>query len=351
MAPDAQAKRRKLGAPGRQNPHRRPRGRRCLTRKAQAVIHPLRRKAARKRHARGGRVRSNDAADRADVGACELRHGDGAQQHPHRAAEKRRRLCAKRRARPAAVRFRIAQSCFGGSFQIIFILPQQQAPAQRRLRKRGVFAPQKRHDLLPDAVSARIRRGVCGVLHMRQRVFREIRLNFAARQAEHRPHDVLALRRDAAQAAQRRAARQVEKHRLQIVVGGVRRGDQAVQLRKKRIAQLPSRLLHALARPCRMGGDVRAGDAQRNAERLAKRADERLVAVGFRAAQAVVEVRRRDRDPQLRPKRAQGVQHRHGVRAAGDGADDVRAARKERLLPAPDEDLIPHASTPDRRRS
>ena len=186
---------------------------------------------------------------------------------------------------------------------------------------------------------------------MRQLLFQQIAFDLPARHAEHRPDDRPALRRDAAETAQRGAAHQIQKHRLRIVVGVVRRGDRAAETLQKGVAQLPRCLLHAFAGLTRTRGHVAAGNGQRHAEPFTQRTDERLVAVGFRTAQAVVIMRGADGDFQLAAQRQQAYQHGRGIRAAGDGAADLRARLKQPLFAAPGENLTLHASIRGRRRS
>ena len=184
---------------------------------------------------------------------------------------------------------------------------------------------------------------------MRKAVFAQIRVDFGARHAQHRADDAIPPRRDAAQSAQRCAAHQIQKHGFQIVVGGVRRGDGRAEPFKKCIAQAPCRLFHAPAALRGIRAHIAAGDGKRNVQLAAQSADKRLVTVGLRAAQMVVIVRGGKGERQLLPERVQHMQHRNRVRAARNGAHDVRAGFQKRLLAAPAQKLIPHASIPDRR--
>ena len=88
------------------------------------------------------------------------------------------------------------------------------------------------------------------------------------------------------------AAHQMEQHGLQIVVRGVR-GRDLIPLRRlleQAVALAPCGLLDRLS--LREGGNVAAPDVQRHAALRAQRTAERLVPVGLRAAQAVIQMKR-----------------------------------------------------------
>ena len=91
----------------------------------------------------------------------------------------------------------------------------------------------------------------------------------------------------------------MQQHRLGVVVGGVRRGELVAGKRlQKGVAAFAGGLLKALPVVFGVLRDVGAADGQGDAAPGAEGADERLVAVGLRAAQAVVEVGGGDGDAQ-----------------------------------------------------
>ena len=92
-------------------------------------------------------------------------------------------------------------------------------------------------------------------------------------------------------------------------------------------------------------------DGEPNAEAFAEAFHERLVAVGFRAPQLVVQVRGFDGDLQLILKRQHHVEQAHRIFSARDGADKRCARGNQLVFPEIAENVIPHASTPDRRTS
>ena len=168
---------------------------------------------------------------------------------------------------------------------------------------------------------------VRAVLHVRDGMRGQVRLRLRARRVQHRAQEVSAPRRDAGQAAQAAAAREVEQQRLGIVVRRVRRRDPVITVLvraagQKRIAQLPRGGLGAhAAHRC----NVTAPGVKRHAQFLALRTHERLVAVALRAAQAVVEVRTADGKAALRTQLRHPVQEVHGVHPAGHGTQHACA--------------------------
>ena len=160
-----------------------------------------------------------------------------------------------------------------------------------------------------------------------KRYFADPALIVQVHQAEQLTQELAALRRDAGQAAQAAAAREVEQQRLGVVVRRVRRGDPVVAvrlraLRQERIAQLARGGLGAHAAH---GRNIAAPGIKRHAQFLALRAHERLVAVALRAAQPVVEVRTADGKAALRAQRRHPVQEVHGVHPAGHGTQHTHA--------------------------
>ena len=100
---------------------------------------------------------------------------------------------------------------------------------------------------MPQAVSKGQGGRVRGILHVGKRVLFQIRFDLRARDAEHRADDPAALRRNAAQTAQRRPAYEIEQNRLQIVVLCVRRGNRLSEAFKKLIAKDSRCFLDAFA--------------------------------------------------------------------------------------------------------
>ena len=172
------------------------------------------------------------------------------------------------------------------------------------------------------------------------------------RERQQRPDDAPVDRRNAAQAAQAAAPEQVQQDRLGVVPGVVRRGDAvAVQSQQKRIAQTPRRQLGGFMRSRGLCGHVSPADRERHVPLGAEHPDEGLVAVGLFPAQTVVKMRGGDGQPQLLPQLQQQTQQRHGIRAAGKGADNAVAGSKQSLPTTPCRDLSPHrAATPDPQR-
>ena len=119
----------------------------------------------------------------------------------------------------------------------------------------------------------------------------KIRLDLRPRADQHRPDEPSALRRDAGQPGKAGPAREVQEHGLEIVVLRVRRGDKAGERVKERVAELARSLFQRFMRLRRPRLHVAAARVQRHAERGAQLPDKGLVAVGFRAAQVMVEVR------------------------------------------------------------
>ena len=92
-------------------------------------------------------------------------------------------------------------------------------------------------------------------------------------------------------------------------------------------------------------------DGQRDVVRLTKGFYKDLIAIGFRAAQMMIEVGGSNGDAQLLAQRIQAPQHRHGVRAAGDRAQDVVSLGKQGFVSTPRGDLSLHCgATPGLQR-
>ena len=285
------------------------------------------------RHAKAGHIGIADALPAAQPlerqqmparqlpSGCLLQHA-----HAHRARQ-RQQLCCRDavRNRPAG------QKISSQSAEKPLILAQERRRIGRMPHEGGVHALERRHGMVPDTV-ARIGVGrVRAVLHMRDGMGGQVRLRLRARRIQHRAQEVSALRRNAGQAAQAAATREVEQQRFGVVVRRVRRRDPVIAVLgraagQKRIAQLTRGGLGAHAAH---GRDVAAAGVKRHAQFFTLRAHERLVAVALRAAQAVVEVRAADGKAALRAQLRHPVQEVHGVHPAGHGTQHARAGHND----------------------
>ncbi len=120
-----------------------------------------------------------------------------------------------------------------------------------------------------------------------------------------------------------RAAQELGANGLRLVVEGVRRGhrirfSRSHQLPEPAVAQPPRRLFNRLTCVGRfsLGVDLRCVDGQ---PKIASQGlDELLVRIGFRAAQAVVQMDRAEHQAQLADALLERAQQGHRVRPAGD---------------------------------
>ena len=168
---------------------------------------------------------------------------------------------------------------------------EQRAGPEDGLCDGGVFLPQKRDHALAQPVAPGVRQEIGAVGHIRKSVLSKTRLDLRPRADQHRPDEPSALRRNAGQSGKAGPAREVQEHGLEIVVLRVCRGDKAGECVKERVAELARSLFQRFMRLRRPRLHVAAARVQRHAERGAQLPDKGLVAVGFRAAQVMVEVR------------------------------------------------------------
>ena len=203
--------------------------------------------------------------------------------------------------------------------------------------------------MVPEAVSDAVVRGVRRILHMGKMVRFQIGQHVLPRAAEDGADEEIPLRRDAAEAGEARAAEEIQKHCLQIVVRRMGGGDALPEGGEECVAQVPRGFFEGFAGFPGACGGVAGGDGERHAPIGAEGADEDFIAVGFRAAELMVEVRGGDGQAEFCAQIAQHMQHGDGICAAGDGADDRLARCEQGGLPAEAAYLIPHASTPDSR--
>ena len=193
-------------------------------------------------------------------------------------------------------------------------LPEQAAKPRRRAAHRRVDPPQHRYNLVPDAVARvnLVRIGAVG--HITLTKLRQIGFHLRALHTDQRADDISPHRRDACQPFGAGAPRQMKQHGFQIVVRSMR-GRNLPALRRSGqplVSDTACHGFHALARRLGLRADVDPLDGQRHMQFLTQRTAERLVPVGLRTAQAVVQMERMHRIPE----RQQRAQQRDRIRAA-----------------------------------
>ena len=164
---------------------------------------------------------------------------------------------------------------------------------------------------------------------------------------QHGADDLSADRGDGAQPFQTGAADHAHDHRLGVVVGGVGGGDFPVQTPKKGIPGIPGGGFQPLFSRTNLHRTHMQGDVIASAEFP----DKGFIPVGFFPTEMVVKMGGFQTDVQLILQQIQCKQERHGIRPAGDGADDRISRRHHIILPDHPQELIPHVSTPGRQRS
>ena len=247
---------------------------------------------------------------------------------------------------------RSLQTAFRLPAETGLILPQLLTEPERRLCGLFVNAAQHGQHAVPQTVSRVIIAEIGAVRDVILPVFAQERLDLAPLCEQERPDDRAAYRRNAGNTLRAAAAHQMEQHGLQIVVRGVR-GRDLIPLRrllKQAVALAPCGLLDRLS--LREGGNVAAPDVQRHAALSAQRTAERLIPVGLRAAQAVVQMKR----AHLVPEFLQYEQERHRVRAARQGDEHAlprpqHGKAANRVGRRPKKPVIPHGCGPGWRRS
>ena len=188
--------------------------------------------------------------------------------------------------------------CFcGGIIQISVLRAENPAVFQRIAANALIQRPQHRDNLSADPVARIICRRVgrirdIGGVHQRGNPF-----GIRAFQRQNRPQNPAVDRWDAAEAACRRAARQIEKHRFQLVVCGMRRRNpiglkSVCRFLQQLIAQRARRLLHPCMAFAGQLWRISAQQSKRNAPLLAERCAESRVPIGLFAANPMVDVRR-----------------------------------------------------------
>ena len=180
--------------------------------------------------------------------------------------------------------------------------------------------------MVADAVARVVVARVGAVLHVADAFQLKVCVYLRAGHAQDGPYHAPAPGRDAAEAAQPRAAREVEQHGLCVVVRRVRRGYgvRAQGVRRpleEPVPQPARRVLGAEAVITGKGRDIAAAGICLHAEPGAEVAHEGLVPVGLRPAQAVIIMCGPDPQAQALPQLAEAAEQVDGVRTSRDRAE------------------------------
>ena len=200
----------------------------------------------------------------------------------------------------------------------VLVAPQLRGGTRGGGGKGGIELVQHGHDRAADAVAADRLVRIRAVLDVGRAGLVQKLFDLRAREPQQRPDDLPAPRRDAAEPRGGRAAREIQEHRLGVVVGVVGGRNKVIALLpgdtlEKSIAQLARRLLEpqtVFGGIARHVGMLReAGDAVRGAVV----GDKGAVAQTLPAADAVLEVRGGDSiDAEIAQQRKQA----HRIRPA-----------------------------------
>lgn len=167
----------------------------------------------------------------------------------------------------------------------------------------------------PDPVAHAIPQEVCLIRAEGEPLLQKIGFDLAAperkQRADHPPPPGLHARK----ARKPRAARQVQEHRLRLIIHVVRHGDDVrmevtPRFLQEIVTRVPPGLLQRLPMAAGKGRHVRMAAVKRHAVKLAEPTHELLVRIRRRAADAVVQVRGVQREPHRGGKRPQRVQKR-----------------------------------------
>ena len=169
---------------------------------------------------------------------------------------------------------------------------------------------------------------------MANAVFGEIFLDLRARDLQQRADDIAAPVRYALQARAAAAPGKVEKHRLRVVVGIVRRGyaaaaESAGRLVQECISQLPRGFFRSKPVLARITRHIPVLHCELYAEPSAQLFDKARVAQGFVPAYAVLIVRGVHLKALPERKRVHRMQQTHGIRPAGHGAKHFFHIRRQ----------------------
>lgn len=238
---------------------------------------------------------------------------------------------AQRDALPVVLR---RQELRRKSGEAILVLTQELRRSAGGGEKIGVGSRQHREHPVPDAVAAEIVGGVAAVLHPGDAALREIGDDLLMCHAQQRTHKPSALRRDAAESLRPAPACEVEQHGLGIVGGVVRRGDDGAarafgRLLEEAVAQFARGLLQPHAMLRRVSAHVPTPDDEFNARVAAEGGNKALIPLRLFPAQAVIVMRGDDGIPAA----AQQIQQTHGIRPAGESAEQLRPGREQRAIP------------------
>ena len=192
------------------------------------------------------------------------------------------------------------------------------------LREAGVYLFERGDDAVADEVARIVVRLICAVLHMGDCVFGKILLDLLSCHAEQRADDVVPPCGDAAQTGCSAAAGQIENKGLGVVIGIVGGGDEpAIQLlrcgKQERISKLPRGLFDADRLFGGIGRYVPMTDPAGDAVFRTVVFNKPSVPQGFLAADAMLEMSGGHVDP----GRGEQMQQAHGIRAAGDRAENA----------------------------
>ena len=148
---------------------------------------------------------------------------------------------------------------------------------------------------MPDAVSEKFVRSICAVFHMGQVPGFEKAFVFLPGNPEHRPYQVPPYGSNAPKAFEARAAYQVEKHRLCVIVSRMGRGNFAGERRKVGIPRFSGGGFQAL-----FAGDHPSGAyVKGNVVPITEFPDEIFIPVRFCSPEMVVKVDGFQMDAQL----------------------------------------------------
>ena len=206
--------------------------------------------------------------------------------------------------------------------------------AAHQPREFGIDLPDAGDESETDLVAQVFGRAVRRILAERNAVRHGVFENLLARGEHQGPDHTAVLHRYARQAAQPRAAQQIDEEGLDRVVGVVRHGHgrvavRAAQLVEPGVAQAPRRDLHRVARALHFGRGVEPSVVEGHAVACGLLLDEHFVLVALGAAQLEVAVGH----ARAVSRRGEEPQHDHRVHAARYGEQYAVVGRHEGVAP------------------